>query len=248
MAAFLIGAGAVAGAVAAGWHSMSPVSQLYGQTFTGLPPGSRKLALTFDDGPNDPWTPRLMEVLARLGVSATFFVIGSYVRRRPEIAKAVADAGHEIGNHTFSHPNLIFASPAAVQREISDCQLAIADAIGRQAQLFRPPFGGRRPDVLRAAAAAGLKTIMWRASSHDWSLPDAAAILGKLRKQIRGGEAILMHDGSHLGFGWDRSATIAAAGELVRRYRDQGYEFLTVGEMLRSSCADTSAGQTSLPR
>jgi peptidoglycan/xylan/chitin deacetylase (PgdA/CDA1 family) len=103
MAGWVIGAGAIAGAVAAGWHSMSPTSQLFGRTFTGAAPGARALALTFDDGPNDPWTARLLDVLARHEVRATFFMIGRYVREQPAIARAVAAAGHEIGNHTFSH-------------------------------------------------------------------------------------------------------------------------------------------------
>jgi peptidoglycan/xylan/chitin deacetylase (PgdA/CDA1 family) len=246
MAAFLIGAGAVAGAVTAGWHSMSPVSQLYGRTFTGLPPGTRKLALTFDDGPNDPWTPRLLEALGRHNVHATFFMIGSYVRERPGIASAVAKAGHEIGNHTFSHPNLIFSSPTSVRSELQQCSAAIEEATGQAARFFRPPFGGRRPDVLRAAESAGLRTIMWRASSHDWSLASDEAIVSKVRSQVRGGEVILMHDGSHRGFGWDRSRTVAAADELIRRYQGEGVEFLSVSEML--NCVDTSATPTSLPR
>src|SRR5438477_706480 len=128
MAAFAIGAGVLAGAVAAGWHSMSPTSQLYGRTFAGVSPVTRTLALTFDDGPNDPWTRRLLEVLARHDIRATFFMIGRYVAAQPAIARSVAAAGHEIGNHTFSHPNLIFTSPAQLGREISGCSRALQDA------------------------------------------------------------------------------------------------------------------------
>src|SRR5207248_6984236 len=232
MAAFGIGAGVLAGAVAAGWHSMSPTSQLYGRTFTGLAPGTRALALTLDDGPNDPWTPRLLEVLARHEVLATFFMIGRYVAAQPATARAVAAAGHEIGNHTFSHPNLIFTSPAQLGREITDCSRALQEAGIDAAPLFRPPFGARRPDVLRSVAAAGLSTIMWRASSYDWKLPRSAAIVARVVRQIRGGEVILMHDGSHILIGADRSQTIAAADELIRRYKGEGFRFLTISEMM----------------
>ena len=100
-------AGAVA-AVTAGYNSMAPRSQLYGRTFIGERRPSRRLALTFDDGPNDPHTLHLLDVLARHNVHATFFMIGSFVEQRPEIARAVAAAGHAIGNHTHTHPNLIF--------------------------------------------------------------------------------------------------------------------------------------------
>src|SRR5204863_4371402 len=106
----LIGAAAVAAVSAAGYQSMAPTGQWFGRTFTGLPSGDRRIALTYDDGPNDPHTLRLLEVLARHDVRATFFMIGRYVRERPDIARAVAEAGHVIGNHTFTHPLLTFQS------------------------------------------------------------------------------------------------------------------------------------------
>ena len=239
MAGWLIGAGALAGAglAAAGWHAMSPESQLYGRTFTGASAGTRELALTFDDGPNDPWTPRLLDVLARHQVRATFFMIGSYARQKPQLALAVAEAGHEIGNHTQTHPNLAYCSAGRLRLELSDCEAALNDVIGEHAAYFRPPFGGRRPAVLRAARRAGLATIMWRASAYDWELPTADAIVAKVVSQVRGGEVILMHDGSHRGMGWDRGPTVGAADELIRRYAGEGYRFVTVGEMMRAAAS-----------
>src|SRR6202795_58984 len=109
---------------------MAPEGQWYGTTFTGLARGSKQLALTFDDGPNDPHTLRLLEVLAKHGVKATFFMIGRFVRERPEIARAVAQAGHVIGNHTDTHPNLFFASPARLAKELEDCERALTEAVG----------------------------------------------------------------------------------------------------------------------
>ncbi len=102
-----LGAGAAA---AAGYQSMAPTGQWYGRTFVGLRPGSKQLALTYDDGPNDPHTLRLLEVLARHGVRATFFLIGRFVKQRPAIVRELVRAGHVVGNHTFNHPNLIFAT------------------------------------------------------------------------------------------------------------------------------------------
>src|SRR5271155_5558731 len=110
-----------AAALAAGYQSMAPTGQWFGRTFTGLPPGSRQLALTYDDGPNDPHTLRLLDVLAKHSVHATFFLIGRYVQQRPDIVRAVAQAGHVIGNHTFTHPLLIFKSEAQTRAQLIDC-------------------------------------------------------------------------------------------------------------------------------
>src|SRR5256884_7708102 len=110
---------AAAAVAAAGYQSMAPTGQWYGRTFTGLGRGSKQIALTYDDGPNDPHTLRLLEVLARHDVHATFFMIGRYARQCPEIMREVARAGHVIGNHTFSHPLLIFESAASTRTELA---------------------------------------------------------------------------------------------------------------------------------
>src|SRR5262252_11184416 len=191
---------AAAAASYAGYATMAPTSQLYGRTLThGADPA--QIALTFDDGPNDPHTLHLLDVLARHQAKATFFLIGQYVRRRPEIARAVQAAGHAIGNHTYSHPNLIFLSAAQLRRELEDCRKALEDAIGAPAPLFRPPFGGRRPNVLRTARAMGLEPVMWSVTGFDWNANSAESIVNKVVTQVdrrQQGEIVLLHDGSHL--------------------------------------------------
>src|SRR5690242_9013336 len=106
----LIGAGVAAAAVAAGYQSMAPAGQWYGRTFVHGVEGTRQIALTYDDGPNDPHTLRLLEVLAKHDARATFFLIGQFVEHRPDIVREILQAGHAIGNHTFTHPRLIFTS------------------------------------------------------------------------------------------------------------------------------------------
>lgn len=230
----LIGLGAAALASAAGYQSMAPTGQWYGRTFIGLGRGSKKVALTYDDGPNDPHTLRLLEVLARHEVHATFFMIGQYVRQRPEIARAVAQAGHVIGNHTFTHPLLIFQSAAETRKQLIDCRGALTDAIGPHSNLFRPPFGGRRPATLRIARELGLEPVMWNVTGYDWNAPPASVIENKVMRQMRRGDVILLHDGGHQAMGADRSQTVIATDNLIRRYKDQGYEFVTVAEMIRA--------------
>jgi peptidoglycan/xylan/chitin deacetylase (PgdA/CDA1 family) len=221
----------------AGYATMSPASQLYGRTLThGSDP--QQMALTFDDGPNDPHTMHLLDVLARHNAKATFFLIGKYVRQRPEIARAIQAAGHEIGNHTYSHPNLILASAARLRQELEDCRTFLEDALGTKTTLFRPPFGGRRPNVLRTARAMGLSPVMWSVTAYDWSAKSAEAIVGKVTQQVDSrrkpqGEVILLHDGGHLAFGTDRSFTIEATRLLLERYDKK--QFVTISGLRRAA-------------
>jgi len=227
----LFGLTAAAAASAAGYQSMAPSGQWYGRTFAGGMRGSKQIALTYDDGPNDPHTLKLLDVLAKHSVRATFFMIGRYVQLFPDIARAVAQAGHVIGNHTFAHPLLIFESEAQTRSQLVDCRQALEDAVGKHSNLFRPPFGGRRPATLRIARELRLQTIMWNVTGYDWNAPPPAVIEKKIARQIRGGDVILLHDGGHRTMGADRAQTVIATDNLIRRYKNEGYEFVTVEEM-----------------
>ena len=219
---------------------MWPTSQVYGDTFVGLKPGSRLLALTFDDGPNDPYTAQMMEVLDRHGVKATFFLIGKFVQQRPEIARALVEAGHAVGIHTWDHPNLIFASAAEVRRQLLETQQAIFDATGVDTKLFRPPFGGRRPASLRVARACGLQTVMWNVTCYDWKAKSAGEIVKHAERQIRGGDVILLHDGEYHRIGVDRSRSVEASDRILTRYKGEGYEFVTIPAMIERQRLATS--------
>jgi len=227
---------------AAGYQSMAPTGQWYGKTFTGIRPGStelrsKQLALTYDDGPNDPHTLRLLEVLAKHNVKATFFLIGRYVEQRPDIVREVVNAGHIVGNHTFSHPNLIFASTRQTRTQLQECQRSITQAIGQHSPLFRPPFGGRRPGTLSIARSLGLAPVMWNVSGEDWKGYSADEIKQRIRRQVRGGDVILLHDGSHTGMGVDRSQTIIATDLLISETKSEGFDFVTIPEMMGTAAA-----------
>lgn len=226
------GAVSTAVAVTACYQSMAPTGQWFGRTFTSLPPSSHQLALTYDDGPNDPHTLRLLEVLERHGVRATFFLIGRYARQRPEIVREIVQAGHVVGNHTFTHPLLTFMSEAGIKRQLSDTRSALQDASGEPSNLFRPPFGGRRPAVLRVARELGLDPVMWNITGYDWNAPPAALTEQKVAKRIRGGDIILLHDGGHKQMGADRSQTVIATDHLIARYKAEGFEFATIPQMM----------------
>jgi peptidoglycan/xylan/chitin deacetylase (PgdA/CDA1 family) len=228
----VLAAGAAA-AVAAGYQSMAPTGQWFGRAFHGLPRGSKQIALTFDDGPNDPHTLDLLDVLAKHNVHATFFMIGRYVRQRPDIALEVKNRGHVIGNHTFTHPALTFKSTSEVRNELVQCHEALTAAIGEHSNLFRPPFGARRPGVFQLVRRLGLDPIMWNVTGYDWTAPSADYIEKKVTARLHGGSVVLLHDGGHKVFGANRSATVKAVDALISRYKSGGFEFVTIPGMMR---------------
>lgn len=233
MLATLATAGAAATLAAGGYAyaAMWPTSQIFGKAIIG---GSNpnEFALTYDDGPNDPYTFQLLDILARHNVRATFFLIGRFVRQRPEIARAIHAAGHLVGNHTMTHPVLLFQSPQRVREELADCSAAIEDALGEPVHYFRPPHGARRPDVLRAARDLGLTPVLWNAMGYDWKPTTAEQVLANLQKGIRrnqrhrSGSNLLLHDGGQAGIGQDRSHSVAATAKLLEL--EKQVRFVTV--------------------
>ena len=219
----------------AGFESMWPTMHAYGCSFIGLALGSKQLALTYDDGPNDPNTLRLIDVLARHNVKATFFVLGKFVAQKPQIVRALVSAGHVIGNHSWDHPRLIFASNAELRSQIERTQKAIFDACGVTPTLFRPPYGGRRPGTLSAVRKLGLEPVMWKVTCYDWKPTTADKVFAHAQRQIRGGDVILMHDGDQAQMGADRSHTVEATDRLIAHYKAAGYGFVTVPGMMATA-------------
>ena len=213
---------------------MAPTGQWFGRTFTGLSRGSKQLALTYDDGPNDPHTQRLLEVLARHNVHATFFLIGRYVQQRPDIVRELVKAGHVIGNHTFTHPLLIFKSGREVRSQLENCDRALTDAVGEHSicsvRLWRPAPGGvaHRP-------ANGTRTHHVERDRLRLECTLGRADRRKVTRQVRGGDVVLLHDGGHREFGADRSYTVTATDRLISRYKSEGYEFVTIPGMMRKA-------------
>ncbi len=229
-----LGAAACLGLAAGGcaYAAMWPASQLFGATLIA-PPRPGELALTFDDGPNPAWTPRLLDILAGHGVHATFFLLGKYAQAQPELVRQIAAAGHLIGNHSWSHPNLALASSSRIEEELASTSLELEQIAAVPIRYFRPPFGARRPEVLRAARRLGMVPVLWNAMTSDWKNPSADGIASRLIRVIdrlnRHGRAanIVLHDGSQLDPAADRAPSVAAAGQLIARYKTT-HRFVTV--------------------
>ncbi|MEU6075727.1 polysaccharide deacetylase family protein [Micromonospora sp. NPDC047074] len=181
------------------------------------------VALTIDDGPHPRWTPPTLDLLARHGVRATFFLIGDRVREHPDLARQVLAAGHLIGNHSMSHPQPFAALPRhELRSEIERTQRVIEDATGVTPRLFRAPGGNWSPGVLRTTAELGLAPVDWTVNPSDWRSPGVPRITRTLSR-TRPGQIILCHDG-----GGDRSQTVAALAEVLPRLTGRGLRFVTV--------------------
>jgi peptidoglycan/xylan/chitin deacetylase (PgdA/CDA1 family) len=229
-AAVLAAAGLLAGGAA--YAALWPQSQIFGKVLIAGPDPS-EIALTYDDGPNPAVTERLLEVLARHEVRATFFLIGNFVRQRPDLAQAIAAAGHLIGNHTMTHPWLAWQSAACIREELTGCNAALEDALGAPIRFFRPPHGARRPYVLSLAHDLGLTTVQWNVIANDWNPLSPQQILANItrgitrnRKKARASN-ILLHDGGHTALNQPRIATVEATDQLITRYKQTNAKFVT---------------------
>ncbi|MFY9531056.1 MAG: polysaccharide deacetylase family protein [Candidatus Acidiferrales bacterium] len=228
----IAGISAGAAAAAAGvfaWGAVAPSSQIFGRTIrrTGEPDA---MALTFDDGPNPAVTPQLLELLHRYDARATFFLMGRHVRAFPALASEIAAQGHAIGNHTETHPRLIFLSSQRIAEELDSCREAIARATGCEARWMRPPFGFRGPQlkgVVRRCGLAGV--VMWSRWAWDWVPQPAERVIRRLRR-AGGGDIVLLHDGNYRELEGDRRHTVAALEYWLPRWRDLGIRFVTTDE------------------
>lgn len=224
------GAGLAAGGFS--YASRWPTSQIFGRTLIA-PRNPGHLALTFDDGPNPAWTPRLLDILAEHNVRATFFMVGKFAKSERMLARRVAEAGHLIGNHTWNHPDLSRTRSANVLDELTRTSDILAGITGKPVVYFRPPFGARRPYVLKLARQLGLIPVTWNAMTKDWSEPSADKIAQTLIRNIDSNQKrgyatnIVLHDGSHRALNADRGPSVTAAAQLLDRYAPT-HKFVTL--------------------
>ncbi len=224
------------------YAAVHPRSQLFGPTTAFAPPG--KLALTFDDGPNPAFTPQLLDLLERHNARATFFLVGKFVRECGAITREIRAHGHEIANHTDSHPNLFFCGPQETREELLRCTEAIRRVTWEQPRWFRPPFGFRNPWLNEIVHSQGMRTATWsllpgdwRAKSAEWLTPRLQPVadraqanreLGNSTASHRHGDIVCLHDGDYTHLNADRTATLSALAHWLPRWRDLGLEFVTM--------------------
>jgi peptidoglycan/xylan/chitin deacetylase (PgdA/CDA1 family) len=209
---------------------------------------TQEIALTFDDGPNDPYTLQLLETLDLFKARATFFLIGTFVRKRPDIVRSIVQGGHLVGNHSMTHPSLLWERPGRIREQLLSCSRAIEDVAGVQVQYFRPPFWLRWRHVIEVARDLGLTSVMWNVTGYDWepNTPEELRIrvqTGVEQNRLRGqGSNILLHDGGYEMFATDRSVTVEATRRMVEAWSNSGARLVTVAQF-----ADITTGPSGLP-
>jgi len=232
----IAGACAAAGlGLAAGgftYASKWPSSRLFGDSLIA-PRRPGQLALTFDDGPNPAWTPYLLDMLAGYNVQATFFLLGGRANAEPQLARRMVDEGHVVGNHSWNHPNLALTRANVIWEELDQTRLLLEQITGKAVRFFRPPFGGRRPVVLKISRELGMRPVLWNAMTSDWSERSGDKIASRLATRIdqlfRRGRAanIVLHDGGHREKNANREPSMAAVEKLILRYMDT-HQFVTL--------------------
>ena len=187
----------------------------------------KRVALTFDDGPHPENTDRILSLLDAYGITATFFVIGENIAYFPEVFARLAGSGHEIGNHTYTHPKLKAQSALALADEIRRCEMEIVAHGGKKPTLFRPPEGVKNAVVTGVCRDKGYRTVYWTLDTRDWTGASSESIERAILSGVKGGSVILCHDyivgGGH---------TVEALGRIIPKLLDEGYEFVSVSKLL----------------
>jgi peptidoglycan-N-acetylglucosamine deacetylase len=220
-----------------------PSNQLFGKTLVSGPKNERVVALTYDDGPNPPYTDQILDVLRAEHVRATFFVVGRAVQAYPRIVRREAEAGDAIGNHTWSHEHLVLDDGKALRRTLQRTDQAILTAAGVHATIMRPPYGARDWLVLQEARKLGYTPVMWSVPlANDWEYPPARVIAARILRYVADGAIIDLHDGNqgilcsrmHVSLRiCDRSADVGATRLIVDALKREHYRFVTIPELLR---------------
>ncbi|KJK31804.1 polysaccharide deacetylase family protein [Paenibacillus polymyxa] len=193
-------------------------------------PTHRKLiALTFDDGPDESNTPAILDLLQKYDAKATFFVVGSRVEKLPHLVKREREEGHEVGNHTFLHSSFQYISRNKALSELNQGQASIVQATGAGTHLFRPPGGSYNDTLVKLSKEKGLKIILWswHQDTLDWRKPGVHRIAGKVLRNARNGDIVLMHDYVH-----QSTQTVDALKIILPELKRRGYSFVTVSELL----------------
>lgn len=227
----LMGSASLLAGIAGIYHATYSVrSQWLGRTDWRGRTDLQAVALTFDDGPS-PDTERILDVLAEHKISGTFFMIGCHVERFPQTARRIVASGHEIGNHSHSHPIYLYRSPRETRRQLKRAQAVIAATTGVTPNLARPPCGVRTPAYFRAARRLGLRTVQWDVAGFDWKRRSGGQIAHDVLRKVGTGSIVLLHDGDSEGKR-DRHETVTALPLIIEGLRARRLRIVPLSQLL----------------
>lgn len=210
-------------------HAAAP-PQKDGVIFSGSVSCGKRIALTFDDGPHPKKTGEILDILDKYDIKATFFVIGQNAEKHPEIVSDEAERGHEIANHSYTHPNLSKIGYEKIKEEIEKTDEIIKKAANITPKLFRPPTGAYSESIVKVAKEYGKTTIIWTVDTLDWANAPKDDIVKNIKSNVQNGSIILFHD-----FTGKDAHTKEALEEIIPYLKEQGYEFVTVSELIEES-------------
>lgn len=208
-----------------------PENNIYGQVFCQGNPENKVVALTFDDGPYPPYTDQILDILKEDDVKATFFIVGKNAAMHPEIVRRIVMEGHQIGNHTYHHIDLLKANRRTVTDELAGTNDLLFSITGIKPHIVRPPHGFRDPVVLEVMAELGLKVVEWSVMSRDWTNPGVEEIVNRTLDRITNGSVVLLHDGDGIKSQASRAQTVAATRLIIQQLKTKGYTFVTVDDI-----------------
>jgi peptidoglycan/xylan/chitin deacetylase (PgdA/CDA1 family) len=215
---------------ATAWAVRGRSSSVFGPSVWRARAPRKSVALTFDDGPS-PATPQFLNALAEFRIPATFFQVGANVQRHPDIAQAVRSAGHEIGNHSYSHLNFALKPASVIEDDFARAQAAISETSDVEPVLMRAPYGVRWFGFRRMQAKLGLTGVMWSVIGLDWKLP-ATAIADRVLSRVRSGGIICLHDGRATSANANVTPALEAVRRIIPALIEAGYHFETVSQLL----------------
>lgn len=214
----------------------SPRSQVYGKNYWHLKTRDKVIALSFDDGPNEPYTSQILDILDKYQIKATFFTVGENVRYYPEVIKKIVERGNVIGNHSYSHQdNLAITDRKIMEKEIEWAEEEIYQTSGVKPHLFRPPHGYKSPWLMDVIKKDNLITVDWSDMTNDWDQPGTDKIVKNIVKKARPGGIIVLHDGNKTLHGSPRSQEVEALPKIIESLQSKGYQFVTVADLLKVS-------------
>lgn len=207
-------------------HKLSSSQVFYNSKNRNL----KQVALTFDDGPDDYYTPQILDILKHYNIKATFFMVGGRAHAHPEMVRRIFSEGHSIGNHTWDHPEMTKIPIDKIREEIDKTEEELYKITGSHTSMFRPPYGALKPEQVNEISSMGYNIIDWSVDTRDWAKTPVPQIMKYVSKEVYPGGIILQHCAG--GRGQDLSNTVKALPQIINLLKKQGYNFVPVQDLL----------------